>query len=118
MTVYEKIKEQQPTEENDVWMVGEQLADICRAEGAAVEAMVLEDLKQNGMGLKDAAAKIRELANQKHKKSKGSCVVITQAEAEEVIRKFYGIGKRDEAKTPNEGASRKSDDVVDLFDMI
>ena len=37
MTVYEKIKAMQPTEENEVWMVGEQLADICRAEGSHVK---------------------------------------------------------------------------------
>ena len=120
MTVYEKIKAMQPTEENDVWMVGEQLADICRAEGQKVEELVSNDLDVAGMDLKAVAEKLRTLANEKRKKVKGNCVVITPAEADAVIRKFYGIPAREENKITQAGQdkAKRSGDVVDLFDMI
>ena len=91
MSVFEKIEALQKGIENTpAWMVGEQLKDICRADSHCAE-LVEKDLDNKSMGLADCEKKIKALADEKHKKQKGSCVCISPAEAEKVIRKFYGL---------------------------
>lgn len=104
------IAAQQPKERSAIWMVGEQLKDMVRAEPGIAE-LILADLAGKGMGLADAEQKIAEAA----KKNKvGNCGVVTPAEAEDILRSFYGLpprgaaqeaAERDEAKftPPQEG---------------
>ena len=87
-TVFAKIEAQQPKERNAVWMVGEQLKDIIQGDPRAQE-IVLQDLDVKEMSLAECEKKIAERA----KKNKvGSVGCVTPAEAEEIIREFYGIG--------------------------
>ena len=88
MTVFEKISAQQPKERSAVWMVGEQLKDIIRDDIRAQE-IVSQDLDVKEMSLAECEKKLSERA----KKNKvGNCGCVTPAEAEEIIREFYGIG--------------------------
>lgn len=86
----ERITAQQPKERTAVWMVGEQLKDILRAEPHLAE-LVVRDLEQEGMSLAACEKKIKEYADG-HKTGHFSCVV--PAEAEGIIRAFYGLPDR------------------------
>ena len=89
----EAITAQQPKlQKNDVWMVGEQLKDLLRAEPQWAE-MVLQDLKNKDQSLAAVAQKIRDLAK---KNRNGSFGCVTPAEADQIIRTVYGIPKREE----------------------
>ena len=48
MTVFDKIQSQQGKVQNAVWMVGEQLKDICRKEPHCAE-IVMQDLENPDM---------------------------------------------------------------------
>ena len=88
MNVFEKIEAQQKGKENTaLWMVGEQLKDICRREPRAAE-LVDKDLDVKEMSIAECEKKIKAWADA-HKK--GSCAVVPPNVAEEIIRKFYGI---------------------------
>ena len=89
MDVFEKIRAQQPEERTAVWMVGEQLADIIRHDPAAQE-IVSRDLDAAGMSLADCEKKIKVFADA-HKTGNFVCVI--PAEAEKIIREFYGIAE-------------------------
>lgn len=89
MDVFEKIRAQQPAQRTAVWMVGEQLADIIRHDPAAQE-IVSRDLDAKGMGLADCEKKIKAFADA-HKTENFACVI--PAEAEKIIREFYGIAE-------------------------
>ena len=81
------------------YMVGEQLKDICKNSPALVE-IVLQDLELPEMSLEAAEKKIREHADELHKKIKGRSVCVPPDEAEKIIRSFYGLPETsDEAKT-------------------
>lgn len=97
------IAAQQPRKRSAIWMVGEQLKDMVRAE-PGIAALLTADLAGEGMGLADAEQQIAAAA----KKNKvGNVGVVTPAEAEDILRSFYGLpprgaaqetGARDEAK--------------------
>ena len=96
------IEAQQPKTRSAIWMVGEQLKDMVRAE-PGLAPLLLADLAGKGMGLADAEQQIAAAA----KKNKvGNCGVVTPAEAEDILRSFYGLPprgakpepERDEAK--------------------
>ena len=74
------------------WMVGEQLKDICRREPKSAE-LIVQDLKAADMSITAAEKKIKAFAD-KHKTGNFSCV--TPAEAEDILRKFYGLPKPEE----------------------
>ncbi len=101
------IEAQQPKERSAVWMVGEQLKDMVRAEPGIAE-LLLADLAGKGMTLADAE---KQIAAKARENKVGSVGVVTPAEAEEILRSFYGLPprdaaepERDEAKfTPPEG---------------
>lgn len=99
MTVFEKITAQQKGKENtSVWMVGEQLKDICRADEHCAE-IVAQDLEKESMSIEKAEQEVHNWAN-KQKRS-GNCVCVPPNKAEEIIRKFYGLpaaGKKTEPK--------------------
>lgn len=90
------IEAQQPKLRNDVWMVGEQLKDMVRAEPKWAD-MIEQDLKNKEQNLEAIAKKIRERA-QKNKTGSFGCV--TPAEAEEIIRKTFCIPEQEEEKKP------------------
>ena len=94
--VLELIAAQQKTlgEYDPARMVGYQLADICRAEPESA-ALICTDLEGKGMGLVDAAGKIKAKADEIHRKSKGGGgVAVPPWIAEDVLRAFYGLPER------------------------
>lgn len=93
-TAIEKISAQQPKARNDVWMVGEQLKDILRDEPEWAE-MVARDLENPAQRLEAAAQRIRDRAKQNRA---GNVGCVTPAEADEIIRKLYGIPPRGERR--------------------
>lgn len=110
MTVYEKIAAQQKGHENtDIWMVGQQLKDILRGD-PTLEEMVDKDMDVEDLSLANAAKKIKALANEQHKKTKGSCVCVPPDVAEGIIREFYGL--------PACGASEPAAPVVAEDDAL
>lgn len=89
MEVFEKIAAQQKGREHTPeWMVGEQLAEICRREPSCAD-LVEKDL--DAITLSKVAAKIQAYADELHKKQKGKCVCVPPCEAERIIRDAYGL---------------------------
>lgn len=95
----DKISAQQPKARTPVWMVGEQLKDILRAEPHLAE-LVAQDLDQEGMALARCEAKIKKFADE-HKAGSFSCVI--PSEAEGIIREFYGLTVRPEEPAARSG---------------
>lgn len=89
-SVIAAITDQQPSQHNDIWMVGEQLKELLRAESQWSE-MVARDLENKEQSLEAVAKKIRAQAQ---KNKVGSCGCVTPAEAEKIIRETYGIPER------------------------
>ena len=87
--VFELIEQQQAAvkERSPQWMVGEQLKDICRREPACAEILA-DDLEQKGMDISAAEKKIKAFADS-HKTGSFACV--TPAEADKILREFYGL---------------------------
>ena len=89
-----KVKERSPQ-----WMVGEQLKDICRLEPHSAE-LIAQDLENEAMSITEAEKKIKAFADA-HKTGSFACV--TPAEADRILREFYGLpaaGKADSTPTP------------------
>ena len=84
-------KMQKGHEGTDVFFCGEQLKDIVGNNAKQAE-IVLKDFEA-GMDIKKCAAEIKKLADQKKKNIKDNCVVVSPKEAEEVIRKYYGLNE-------------------------
>lgn len=84
------IESQQPQKHNTVWMAGEQLKEIARSEPGSAE-LLAKDLAGKGMTIADAEKKIAELAR---KNRDGNCGCVSSAEAEVVLRAFYGLPQR------------------------
>ena len=95
MSVFDKIKVQQEKAGlgAPAYYVGCQLADMLRAEPELIE-LVEKDIEVSGMGIADCEKKIKELADKKHKENKTNFAFVSPTEAEEVIRKFYGLPER------------------------
>lgn len=113
------IEEQQKAvkEESAVWMVGEQLKDICRREPAAAE-IICQDLSVKEMSLTAAEKQIKAWAD-KHKTGNFACV--TPMRAERILREFYHLPEMaapavalDEAKPEPKKPGR----VLDLSDFL
>ncbi len=99
------------------WMVGEQLKDMIRREPGAAE-LILTDLTAGGMSLQKAEAKIKAYAD-KHKTGNFACV--TPAEAEDILREYFGLGKAgDPYQSPAATASPRgaAGEVVNLEDFF
>lgn len=105
------IEAQQPKEHSAVWAAGEQLKDMIRDSEAAAE-ILLTDLRENKeMTLAAAEKKIAERA----KKNKvGNCGCVTPAEAEDILREFFGLPERGTDAAPR--TERRK--VVDLADFL
>ena len=100
-----KIEAQQAglAEWEPAFMVGEQLKEMCRRIPGAAE-LIAQDLEREGMSLRDAEAKIRERADELHKKVRGGKASLEKRaahdktdEAKEKDAKA-GKGKKDEKK--------------------
>ena len=123
MTVFEKIEAQQKGKENTpAWMVGEQLKDICAVDPACAE-LVTQDLENKDMSLEKATGKIKDYADELHKKQKGSCVCVPPNEAERIIREFYGLPAASAprlsiVKPEPDPVAEAEDDGLDLFDFL
>lgn len=87
------IAKQQPKARNAVWMVGEQLKDILR-ESPDLAPLVLEDLSAKKTALADCEKEIKAFAD-KHKTGSFACVI--PSEADEIIRKHFGLPVKGDA---------------------
>ena len=96
-TALNKIDEQQKKfkQGSAPWCVGEQLKDILRAQPEAAD-LVARDLDQTGMGLADCEKKIADFAKKNKQGNVGFC---GPADADHIIREFYGLPER--SKTPS-----------------
>lgn len=108
-TALEKITAQQPKERTPVWMVGEQLKDMLRAEPHLAE-IVAQDLEVKEMSLAECEKKIKEFADE-HKTGGFSCVI--PSEAEDIIRTFYGLPEKGPNPVP-----AAADNVLHLEDFF
>lgn len=92
MDVIAKIEAQQKGRENTgVWMVGEQLKDICRGDPHCSEILAA-DLENPDMSLEKAERQIKAKADEMKKGMKNaSCVCVPPNVAEDILRKFYGL---------------------------
>ena len=106
MSVFDLIRGQQGKERTAVWMVGEQLMDILRRE-PELQEIAEQDLQREGMTLTDCEKKIRTWAD-KHRTGNFACVC--PAEAEEIIREFYGLHRA--------AAPKRRGITVDLADFL
>lgn len=86
-----KVKPRSPQ-----WMVGEQMKDICRHEPQSAE-LISQDLENPAMSITEAEKKIKAFADG-HKNGNFSCV--TPTEAENILRKFYGLPNPAEEPEP------------------
>lgn len=93
----EKITAQQPKERTAVWMVGEQLKDILRAEPHLAE-LVAQDLEVEAMSIAKCEKKLDEYAK-KHKV--GGCGCVPGQESDRIIREFYGLHRDAEPRRDN-----------------
>lgn len=110
-----KITAQQPKGCTAVWMVGEQLKDMVRAEPHLAE-LVAQDLSVEAMSLADCEKRIKAFAD-KHKTGGFACVV--PAEAERIIREFYGLPARDgERIAAPVGGLARDDEATDIGEDI
>ena len=75
-----------------------QTVDICRGNADLI-AIVMEDLKA-GKTLSDLAGELKIQADIKHNALSTGSVCITPMEADEVIRKFFGLPAAGEAPAP------------------
>ena len=93
-TVLDRITAQQNQHKKGSapWCVGEQLKDILRAQPEAAD-LVAQDLEQKGMGLADCEKKIAAFAKANSQGSVGFC---GPADADRIIREFYGLPARRE----------------------
>lgn len=100
-TACDLISKQQKGKENTaVYGVGEQLKEICSASEKAAE-IVVQDLANEDMSISNCEKKIKALADERHKYSKSNSVYVSPAEAEGIIREFYGLP--DPSSTGNYG---------------
>ena len=112
-----KIESQQPKEHTTVWCCGEQLKDILRGEPELAE-IVAQDLENKSMTIAECEKKIKARADEIHKTARGSSSsAVSPSEAEEIIRKFYGLPERKTA-VPAEEAEISGEKVVDLADFF
>ena len=104
-----KMKERSPQ-----WMVGEQLKDICQREPRSAE-LIVHDLENESMSITEAEKKIKAYAD-KHKTGNFSCV--TPAEADSILREFYGLPAAADALAVQDRPLPRNSGFVDLTDFL
>lgn len=113
MTVFEKIEAQQGKVQDAVWMVGEQLKDICCSDPHCAE-IVMQDLDNPGMSLAKCEKKIKAYAD-KHKTGNFACVI--PSVADKIIREFFGLPLAG-TPAPAEVRPEEKPAVIDLADLF
>lgn len=109
MTVFEMIEAQQKgLEDTTVYMVGQQLKDICRSDPACAD-IVAEDLQNKEMSIAACEKKIKAYADEIKAKKKVRSVGVSPEAAERIIRQFYGLP---EAVAQVEGPSREQTPAI------
>ena len=103
------IRDQQGSR-GPVWMCGEQLLEMITPDEAATK-LVLDDLQHGGLTLTACERKIKEFAQ----KNKGCC---TGAEAEKIIREYFGLGKAPEALKREPETAAPAGDTIRLEDFF
>lgn len=108
MDIFERISQQQEGQEGTaMWMVGEQLKEMCRADPACIH-LLEQDLQVPEMSLAKAERKIEEYARKNKKGNQGCC---PPNEADRILREFYGL--------PKQGATpAKGNNIVSLWDAL
>lgn len=99
------------------WMVGEQLKDMVRREPGIGE-VIAQDLTSGGMSLEKAEVRIKAFAD-KHKTGTFACV--TPAEAEGILREYFGLpkaGEKPSVAEPSEPRTGAGTEVIDLADFF
>ena len=96
------------------WMVGEQLKDICRNEPASAE-LICQDLQVAAMSIVEAEKKIKAYADA-HKTGNFACV--TPAEADRILREFYGLTKQPEPQAAAATQEKKQTGTLNLLDFL
>ena len=121
MDVIAKIEAQQKGRENTgVWMVGEQLKDICRQDPSCAD-IVAADLENPDMSLEKAERQIKARADELRKGMKNaSCVCVPPNVAEDILRKFYGLPAAGEKVVATHGVPSKTADqgLISLEDFL
>ncbi|WMJ83174.1 hypothetical protein RBH76_10610 [Oscillospiraceae bacterium MB24-C1] len=102
----QRIAAQQGKENTPIWMVGEQLKDICRNEPRSAE-LVAQDLDIPEMSLANCEKKIKAYADS-HRQGNFACVI--PSVAEKIIREFYGLTAKPPAQSTNT--------VISLLDLL
>lgn len=121
----EKLKAQTKDKSGTVNLCGRQIWDLIRTNEGFAE-IVNADLDNPQMSVEMCEKQIRAAADEKHRKTKGSCAGISPAEAENIIRKFYGLpGIPEREEWPEEDvlpepAKRKEAeaDIISLEDFL
>lgn len=94
------------------WMVGEQLKDLCRQDARCAE-LIAQDLTVPEMSVTAAEKKIKAFAD---KNRTGGFACVTPAEADRILREFYGLP---EASAEPVRTERKAESpVVNLLDYL
>lgn len=117
MTVFEKISQQQKGKQGcPEFYVGEQLKEICYADPHCAE-IVSQDLESQAMSLKNAAQKIKDHADELHKKNKGNFVCVPPDVAEGIIREFYGLpaAGQEQKPQPQKAQEQSAPDLFSFF---
>ena len=115
-TAKELIEKQQSGKDNTpAFVIGLHLIDMMKQDGR-IEAILAEDLQNPDMSLERCAGKLKEAADEKHSKTKSSCIVLTPAEAEKIIRKFYGLPDAEERI--QEAPVPEPSDIINLEDLL
>ena len=112
--VFEKISSQQGKVKDAVWMVGEQLKDICRQEPHCAD-IVLQDLENPDMSIDKCEKKIKAYAD-KHRTGNFACV--PPQVAAEIIREFYGLPAAGAAPAMVQPAAPDKPAIIDLADLF
>lgn len=109
------IEQQQQGKENTaIWMVGEQLKEICEKEPACAE-LVEKDMESGGLTLAGAEAKIKAKADEIRKTVKGNCVCIAPNVAEGIIREYFGLPERNDKTVAAQPAEAMGFSLEDLL---
>ena len=95
----EKLRPAASSDNCTVSMCARQIWDICRSNDDWCK-IVAEDLDNPEMSVQKCEDTIREAANKKHKKLGGNGAAISPDEAENIIRKFYGLPERELPEDP------------------
>ena len=122
MSAFEMIEAQQKGKENTaLWMIGEQLKDICRQDPHCAE-IVAQDLENPSMSIVECEKKIKAKSDEIQKKNKQKCVCIPPNVAEQIIREFYGLPEAPAVPTaasaPAPAPTEDDIGILDLDDLL